>query len=50
MVCPASLELPSKEEGDNAMSGECFACGKCAERCPRRNAERPFPGKYLKSK
>lgn len=50
MVCPASLEVPSKEEGDNAMSGECFACGKCAERCPRRNAERPFPGKYLKSK
>ena len=50
MVCPASLELPSKEEGDNAMSGECFACGKCAEQCPRRNAERPFPGKYLKSK
>ena len=32
------------------LSGECFACGKCAERCPRRNAERPFPGKYLKSK
>lgn len=32
------------------MPGECFACGKCAERCPRRNAERPFPGKYLKSK
>ena len=32
------------------LPGECFACGKCAERCPRRNAERPFPGKYLKSK
>lgn len=38
MVCPASLELPYTDEGDNHLSGECFACGKCVERCPKQNA------------
>ena len=28
LVCPASLEIQSDKEGDNAASGECFSCGK----------------------
>ncbi|MBQ9156144.1 MAG: 4Fe-4S binding protein [Eubacterium sp.] len=37
MACPASLDIPSTEEGDNILSGECFGCGKCIRRCPRQN-------------
>ncbi|MCD8019690.1 MAG: 4Fe-4S binding protein [Clostridiales bacterium] len=37
MACPASLDIPSVEEGDNRCSGECFACGKCIGRCPKEN-------------
>lgn len=50
MACPASLNLPSVEEGDCATSGECLACGKCVGRCPKKNAGRRFLLKYLKRK
>lgn len=35
--CPAGIELPSTEEGDNAQMGECFSCGKCMDICPKGN-------------
>ncbi len=45
MACPAGLDIPSLEEGDNPLSGECFSCGKCARRCPRKNVKLPGSGK-----
>jgi polyferredoxin len=32
-VCPASVSLGDK----HSKYGDCFQCGKCAEKCPRRN-------------
>ena len=45
LVCPASLEIPSDKEGDNAASGECFSCGKCIGKCPKQNTHNGFLGK-----
>ena len=45
LVCPASLEIPSDKEGDNAASGECFSCGKCIGKCPKQNTHNGFSGK-----
>lgn len=44
-VCPADLEIPSDIEGDNALSGECFSCGKCIHRCPKNNVHNGLPRK-----
>ena len=45
LVCPASLEIPSDKEGDNATSGECFSCGKCIGKCPKQNTHNGLLGR-----
>lgn len=44
-ICPADLDIPSNQEGDNALSGECFSCGKCISRCPKNNIHNGLPFK-----
>lgn len=44
-ICPADLEIPSDQEGDNPLSGECFSCGKCISRCPKNNIHNGLPFK-----
>ncbi len=41
--CPADLDIPSDQEGDNVLSGECFSCGKCISRCPKSNIHNGLP-------
>lgn len=45
-VCPASLDIPSEKEGDLPTTGECFSCGKCLGKCPKKHIHNRFPGKW----
>ena len=47
MNCPAGIEIPDMEDNNNAMAGECFACGNCVQKCPRNNIHMGVSDKVL---
>ncbi len=36
-ICPAAINIPDGELCDSTGTGECFACRKCMDRCPKKN-------------